>query len=68
MGFSLVAECGLSCLVAHGILLSQPGIKSFMSPELDGGFLTTGPPGKSQVFVFFKPPNLCYFVMAVLGD
>ena len=57
-GFSLVAEYGLSCLVAHGILLSQPGIKSFMSPELDGGFLTTGPPGKSQV-LFFLSHQIC---------
>ena len=29
-----------------GILVHQPGIEP-MSPALEGGFLTTGPPGKS---------------------
>ena len=52
--FYLVAKCGLSCPVAHEILLSQRRIESFMSPELDGGFLTTGPPGKPQIFVFLS--------------
>ena len=36
---------GLGCPVACGILVSQPGIKP-ASPALEGGFLTTGPPGK----------------------
>ena len=35
----------LSCLVINGILVSPP-----TSPALEGGFLTTGPPGK-----FFSP-------------
>ena len=39
--------CKLSSSVAHGILVSRPGIKP-MSPALQGGFLTTGPPGKPQ--------------------
>ena len=34
----------LSCSTACGILVSRPGIK----PTLEGGFLTTGPPGKYQ--------------------
>ena len=44
---SLVVVCGLTCPTACGILVPQPGIEP-MSPALEGGFLTTGPPGKSQ--------------------
>ena len=36
---------GLSCLMAYGILVPQPGIE----PTLEGPFLTTGPPGKSHM-------------------
>ena len=36
----------LSCLTARGILVPRPGIEP-VSPALEGGFLTTGPPGKS---------------------
>ena len=43
---SVVAAHRLSCPTACGILIPQPGIKP-MSPALEGGFLTTGPPGKS---------------------
>ena len=44
---------GLGCPVACGILIPGPGIK----PEsLAGGFLSTRPPGKSQVV--FKKRNL----------
>jgi len=45
LGFSSWAP-GLSGLVAHGILVLQPGIES-MSPALQGRFLTTGSAGKS---------------------
>ena len=38
----------LSCPVAGGILVSGPGVK-FGSPVLEGGVLTTGPPGNSQL-------------------
>ena len=38
-------------LVACGILVPQPGIKP-TSPVLEGGFLTTGPPGKSPEYLF----------------
>ena len=38
---SSVAACGVSCSLAHGILVPQPGIKSVM-PVLQGRFLTTG--------------------------
>ena len=37
---------GLSCSVACGILVPLPGIKP-ESPASQGGFLTTGPVGKS---------------------
>ena len=49
--FSLVAMQGLSFPVACGILIPRPGIE-LTSPALEGGFLTTGPPGKSQKSVF----------------
>ena len=38
---------------ACGILIPQPGIKP-TSPALQGGFLTTGPLGKSQKSLFKK--------------
>ena len=43
---SVVVALGLSCPVACGILVPRPGIEP-TSPALEGGFLTTGPPGKS---------------------
>ena len=44
---SLIVARGLSCpLRACGILVPQPGVKP-PSPELQGKFLTTGPPEKS---------------------
>ena len=47
---SVVAAYGLSCPEACGILVPRPGIEP-VSPALEGGFLTTGPPGKSPVYV-----------------
>ena len=44
---SVVVVRGLSCPMACGILVPRPGIKP-VSPALQEGFLTTGPPGKSQ--------------------
>ena len=41
----------LSCPVACGILVPQPGIK-LVSPTLKGGFLNPGPPGKSLDLFF----------------
>ena len=43
----VVVTHGLSCPAACGILVPGPRIKP-MSPIQAGGFLTTGPPGKSQ--------------------
>ena len=45
---SVVAQ-GLSCPIAHGIVLDQ-GL-NLCSPALAGGSFTTGPPGKS-VYTF----------------
>ena len=42
----LVEVHGLSCFPACGILAPQPGIEPAF-PALQGGFLNTGPPGKS---------------------
>ena len=42
---SLVVAHGLSCSVACGVLVPQP------FPELQGGFLTTGPRGKSRSLI-----------------
>ena len=55
MGFSLVVARGLrlSCPVACGILVPRPGIEP-MSSALEGGFLTTGPPGKSPRGLYFR--------------
>ena len=47
VNFSLLVTPGLSCPSACGILVPQPGIEP-ASSALQGGFLTTGPPGKSQ--------------------
>ena len=56
---SVVVACGLSCPAACGILVPRPGIEP-ASPALEGGFLTTGPPGKSPELLFFLFPNLWY--------
>ena len=44
---SVVVARGLSCPAACGNLVPRPGIEP-TSPALEGGFFTTGPPGKSQ--------------------
>ena len=48
LGFSLVVAHRLSCPKACGILVPRPGIQPKF-PALKGGFLTTGPPGKSPL-------------------
>ena len=42
----LAVVCGPSCSLARGILVPWSGIESEF-PTLQGGFFTTGPPGKS---------------------
>ena len=54
---SVVAPCGLSCPAGCGILVPTPGIKP-MTPALEGGFLITGPPGKSLAQFYFRPSLL----------
>ena len=45
---SLTAAHRLSCPEACGILVPQPGIQLMSPALLQGGFLTSGPPVKSQ--------------------
>ena len=49
---SLVVEHGASYPTTCGNLVLPAGIEP-VSHELEGGFLTTGPPGKSQ-YIFLK--------------
>ena len=42
---SVVLMCGLSCRKEYGVLVPRPGLEP-VSPGSEGGFLTTGPPGK----------------------
>ena len=54
---SLAVACRLSCSVACGILVLQPGIDP-TSPALQDGFLTTGPgeiPSKSILMCIHQP-------------
>ena len=51
---SVVVAHGLSCPVACGILVPRPGIEP-VSPALQDGFLTTGPPGKSLEIALMIP-------------
>ena len=48
---SVIVACGLNCPVAYGILVPCPGIEP-ASPALEGGFFTTGPPGKS-LYIYY---------------
>ena len=58
----LVAARGLSCPAACGILVPRPGIEP-ASPALAGGFLTTGPPGKSPERILIIYSFWCFPVM-----
>ena len=63
MGVVVVAH-RLTCSVACEVLVSQPEIEP-ESPELQGEFPTTGPPGKSLEWIFerlFNPRSQCYLV------
>ena len=59
---SVVVVHGLSCPAACGILVPQPGIEP-TSPALEDGFLTTGPPGRSHVWILFS--SLCVYISEV---
>ena len=62
---SLIATCGLSCSMAFGILVSQPGSES-MPLTLEDGFLTTGPPGKSLWPYFLDYLCFCKIIKFIL--
>ena len=47
---SAAAVLGLGCTMAHGILVPQPGTEP-VSPALQDGLLTTGPPEESLHFL-----------------
>ena len=47
---SLAVARGLSCSLAYGTLVPRPGTEP-ESPELQGGFLTVGPPGTSLLLL-----------------
>ena len=53
LGGSVVVAGGLRCPKACGILVSWPGMEP-MSPALEGGFLTTEPPGKVSQKIFME--------------
>ena len=53
---SLVVALELSCPGACGILALRPGIIP-VSPALEGGFLTTGPPGMSPTCAVSNCPR-----------
>ena len=57
---SVVVAQGLSCSAACGILVPQPVIEP-MSPAMEGGFFTTGPPGKSLCISFLLLLNYYKF-------
>ena len=59
---SLVVACGLSCSVICGILVSWPGVKL----ALQGGFLTTRPPGKPPRWSTLKTLQDSYCVCVCL--
>ena len=69
---SLVVARGLSCsAVSCGVLVPQPGVKP-MSPALQGGFLTSGPPEKSSFYLFYfivlAAPLSMWDLNSVTGD
>ena len=45
---SVVVAHTLSCPATCGILVPRPGVEP-ASPALEGGFLTTGPPGRTHI-------------------
>ena len=54
---SVAVARGLSCPVARGILVPQPGIE-LTSPALEAGFSATGPRGRSLEMLLFSVSRL----------
>ena len=70
---SVVAACGLSsysawaqCPIAFGVLIPRSGLEP-MSPTLEGGFLTTSPPGSPCPIILIclvqRPYLVCLSVL-----
>ena len=54
------------CPKACGLLVPCPGIEP-ESPALEGGFLTTGSPGKSPMVVLEAPSYLRFHFLFIVG-
>ena len=62
---SVVVARRLSCSVACGILVPQPGMEPSL-PALEGGVLTTGSPGNSPTMGFLRwKPIMCWEEVAL---
>ena len=59
---SLVVALRLGCISVYGILVPKPGIEP-ESPALEGGFLTTGPLGRSPKNMFISLFISCFFAL-----
>ena len=64
---SVAVVHGLSCPMAYGILVPQPG-REPGPPALEGRFLTTGPPGKSPESKFFSNKSMVTVLDVSLGS
>ena len=53
LGISYFSSCGKDLVALWHVQCSLTGTEC-MSPALAGGFLTTGPPGKSKSYLFFN--------------
>ena len=62
---SVVVACRLSCPVACGILVPQPGIEP-TSSALEGGFFTIGPRGKSLICFLNTSINSYFGILVCL--
>ena len=68
----LLSSCGMRApehvgsVEAYGILVPQPEIK-LTFPELEGGFFTTGPPGKSPLITLKNRFLKIFYVHDFLG-
>ena len=64
---SVIVVHGLSCPMAYGILVPQPGMAPG-PPALEGRFLTTGPPGKPPESKFFSKMSIVTVPDVSLGS
>ena len=64
---SVVEVLRFRCSAACGILVPQLGIE-LVSPASAGGFLTTGPPGKTSKIIFVIPVLSCIATEVLFGS